>query len=164
MNIPERINQLAKERGISSINELGRIVKIPQSTLATIMIGKTSPRIDTLQQICDGLDITLAEFFMDKQTKQQISNDLFPKLLQIIQAMDLPEEIKVAALQNFNSLTDSQKNEILPQLVKSVYVAEDHVQYEVDGSTKETIDKYKSLPDKHRKALEVIIDSLYKSH
>lgn len=163
MDIVTRINQLCKEKGIESVYELSKITGVRQSTLQHVMAGN-SPRIDTMERICQGLGITIAEFFMDKQVKQQIGADLFPKLLQTIQTMDLPQEIKTAALQKFNSLTDSQKEAILPQLVKSVQFAEDTIRYEVDGATKETIDKYKSLPDKHRKALEVIIDSLYKSH
>lgn len=63
MDIPNRIKELMGKNKITSVNELGRLANIPQSTLATIMLGKTSPRTDTLKQVCDGLGITLADFF-----------------------------------------------------------------------------------------------------
>lgn len=63
VNIPNRIKELMKKNNIASVNELGRIANIPQSTLATIMLGKTSPRTDTVKQICDGLGISLVDFF-----------------------------------------------------------------------------------------------------
>lgn len=165
MDIRSRIIQLCEERGITP-NKLAELSDITQSTLNSIINNPDpNPQHKTIEKICKGLGITLAEFFMDKQVTQQIGADLFPKLLQVIQTMDLPQDIKTAALQKFNSLTDSQKDAILPQLIKSVhFAAEGTIRYEVDGATKETIDKYKSLPDKHRKALEVIIDSLHKSH
>lgn len=164
MDIKSRIIQLCEERGITP-NKLAELSDITQSTLNSIINNPDpNPQHKTIEKICRGLGITMSDFFMDNQVKQQIGADLFPKLLQVIQTMDLPQDIKTAALQKFNSLTDNQKKAILPQLVKSVNVAEDSIRYEVDGATKETIDKYKSLPDKHRKALEIIIDSLYKSH
>ncbi|MBP2656208.1 MAG: helix-turn-helix domain protein [Firmicutes bacterium] len=65
IDIPKRIKELSEKRGLSSINELSRLADIPQSTLATIMLGKTSPRADTLERIASALNVTMAEFFAD---------------------------------------------------------------------------------------------------
>ena len=65
IDIPKRIKELSEKHGLSSINELSRLADIPQSTLATIMLGKTSPRADTLERIVSALNVTMAEFFAD---------------------------------------------------------------------------------------------------
>lgn len=60
--ISSRINELTKERNIS-INELSKRSKIPQSTLANILVRKKNPTIPTLYKICNGLNMSLVEFF-----------------------------------------------------------------------------------------------------
>lgn len=76
MDIPLRIKELINLKGIQSINELGRICDIPQSTLATIMQGKTSPRLDTLERIANGLGSNLLEF-LSNSNENKNSNNLF---------------------------------------------------------------------------------------
>jgi transcriptional regulator with XRE-family HTH domain len=63
MNIPERIKELCDKHGLS-INEFARKSDIPQSTLATIMQGETSPRTETIERICNYFGLTLPEFFL----------------------------------------------------------------------------------------------------
>ncbi|MFI3228475.1 MAG: helix-turn-helix transcriptional regulator [Clostridia bacterium] len=61
--IKNRILVLCGERNIS-INKLANICGLPPSSLKNILYGKSqNPKILTLKLICDGLDITLAEFF-----------------------------------------------------------------------------------------------------
>lgn len=58
-----RILQLCGERNIS-INKLANISALPPSSLKNILYGKSkNPTLLTIKMICDGLDITLAEFF-----------------------------------------------------------------------------------------------------
>lgn len=57
-----RIVELCKERKIT-INKLAIISGITQSTLNNIMHRESSPTISTIKKICDGLEITLVEFF-----------------------------------------------------------------------------------------------------
>ena len=58
-----RIYQLCKERTITP-NALSYSAGIPQSTLKSILNGESkNPGIVTLKKICDGLDITIIEFF-----------------------------------------------------------------------------------------------------
>ena len=58
-----RIRQLCRQRGITP-NALSYLCGISQSTIKSILNGESqNPGIVTLKKICDGLDITLGEFF-----------------------------------------------------------------------------------------------------
>ena len=58
-----RISQLCDERDIS-INRLATICALPPSSIKNILYGKSqNPKLLTIKMICDGLDITLGEFF-----------------------------------------------------------------------------------------------------
>lgn len=61
--IKERILRLCAERDIS-INKLATISALPPSSVKNILYGRSAdPKILTIKKICDGLDITLGEFF-----------------------------------------------------------------------------------------------------
>ena len=61
--IKERILHLCNERDIS-INKLATLSALPPSSVKNILYGRSvDPKILTIKKICDGLDITLAEFF-----------------------------------------------------------------------------------------------------
>ena len=61
--IKERILRLCEERDIT-INRLATICALPPSSVKNILYGRsTDPKILTIKKICDGLDITLSEFF-----------------------------------------------------------------------------------------------------
>ena len=58
-----RIIGLCTERNIT-LNKLSTICGITQSTLNNIVSGRNnSATISTIKKICDGLDITIIEFF-----------------------------------------------------------------------------------------------------
>ena len=62
----ERIINLCKVRGIT-VNKLSTICGLTQSTLNNIVSGRNkSVTLSTLKKICDGLDITIQEFFDDE--------------------------------------------------------------------------------------------------
>lgn len=61
--VRERIAELCEEKHII-INKLANISGITQSTLNNIMSGRNnSTTISTIQKICDGLEITVTDFF-----------------------------------------------------------------------------------------------------
>lgn len=67
MNIGEatklRIQELCKEKKIT-VNRLSTICGITQSTLNNIISGRNNnTTISTIKKICDGLEITIQEFF-----------------------------------------------------------------------------------------------------
>ena len=62
----ERIINLCKTKGIT-VNKLSTICGLTQSTLNNIVSGRNkSVTLSTLKKICDGLDITIPEFFDDE--------------------------------------------------------------------------------------------------
>ena len=61
--VVKRILDLCKERNIT-INKLATISGVTQSTLNNIVSGRNnSPTVSTIKKICDGLDITIVDFF-----------------------------------------------------------------------------------------------------
>lgn len=65
-----RIYELCKERDITP-NALSYMSGISQSTIKSILNGESkNPGIVTIKKICDGLDITLIEFFDTEEYKK----------------------------------------------------------------------------------------------
>jgi len=65
--VAKRILQLCRERGITP-NGLSYIAGVSQSTIKSILGGESkNPGIVTLKKLCDGYEITLAEFFDTKE-------------------------------------------------------------------------------------------------
>ena len=63
--IRDRILHLCSERSIT-INKLATLSALPPSSIKNILYGKSKdPKILTIKRICDGLDITLIDFFND---------------------------------------------------------------------------------------------------
>jgi len=61
--VRNRILQLCYEHHLT-INKLATISGIPPSSIKSILYGKSkNPKIVTVKMICDGLDITLGQFF-----------------------------------------------------------------------------------------------------
>lgn len=61
--VRNRILQLCNECDIT-INGLATICGLPPSSIKNILYGKSlNPKIITIKMICDGLNITLGEFF-----------------------------------------------------------------------------------------------------
>ena len=61
--VKNRILSLCEERKIT-INKLSTEAGVSPSTIKNILYGKSqNPKILTIKIICDGLDITLADFF-----------------------------------------------------------------------------------------------------
>ncbi len=61
--VERRILELCQERNIA-INELANISGISPSTIYSMLNEKSkNPGVVSIKKICDGLDITLKEFF-----------------------------------------------------------------------------------------------------
>ena len=61
--VRNRILALCGEREIT-INKLATISALPPSNIKNILYGKSqNPKLITIKMICDGLGITLGEFF-----------------------------------------------------------------------------------------------------
>ena len=74
--VAQRIIELCQERNIT-INGLANVSAVPPSTLKNIIYGVSkNPGVVTVKMLCDGLNITLEEFF---------NSDLFKNLQQEIE-------------------------------------------------------------------------------
>ena len=61
--VRERILELCRERDIT-VNKLAMISGITQSTLNNIVSGRNnSTTVSTIKKICDGLEISIMDFF-----------------------------------------------------------------------------------------------------
>lgn len=61
--VKNRILQLCGQRNMS-VNKLATLCALPPSSIKNILYGKSqNPKLLTIKMICDGLDITLSEFF-----------------------------------------------------------------------------------------------------
>ena len=61
--VRDRILELCGKKNIT-INRLATISGLPPSSVKNILYGKShNPKLLTIKMICDGLDITLGEFF-----------------------------------------------------------------------------------------------------
>ena len=61
--VRDRILRLCEERGMS-INRLATVGALPPSSIKNILYGKSrNPKLLTIKLLCDGLGITLGEFF-----------------------------------------------------------------------------------------------------
>lgn len=61
--VRNRILELCGQKGIT-INRLAALSALPPSSIKNILYGKSqNPKLLTIKLICDGLEITLGEFF-----------------------------------------------------------------------------------------------------
>lgn len=61
--VKNRILQLCGERNIT-INHLSTLSALPPSSIKNILYGKSqNPKLLTIKLICDGLNMTLGDFF-----------------------------------------------------------------------------------------------------
>lgn len=63
--VVERVLFLCEKQGISRYR-LSQLSGISQSSISNIVKRRSVPNIDTLQKICEGLGITLSQFFADE--------------------------------------------------------------------------------------------------
>lgn len=63
MAVKERILELCSDRNIT-VNKLATISGVTQSTISNIISGRNnSTTVSTVKKLCDGLEISIAEFF-----------------------------------------------------------------------------------------------------
>lgn len=71
----KRILDLCAEHGIT-LNKLSIICGITQSTLNNITSGASrNPTVSTIKKVCDGLDISIIEFFNTEDFKESVLSE-----------------------------------------------------------------------------------------
>lgn len=72
MDINKKIENMRFQRGWS-MYELAQEAGITQSTLSSMIKRGNPPKIDTLECICEAFGITLAQFFMEDERLEMLS-------------------------------------------------------------------------------------------
>ena len=72
--VRERIFELCKQQKLT-INKLGTVCGITQSTLKNIMSGRNGATVITLKKICDGLELNMVEFF-DTEVFRELEQEI----------------------------------------------------------------------------------------
>ena len=63
--VARRIQELCVQRGLA-INALANLCGVPPSTIYSMLNAKSqNPGIISIQKVCDGLEISIREFFDD---------------------------------------------------------------------------------------------------
>lgn len=99
------VDKLIELRDMNHLTNYTLAIKsnLPPSTVANVMNKQTTPQLDTLIAMCNGLEITMAQFFGNDEKYSELSD----------------EEVRVLKLWNF--LDDSQQKiiiSILEQFIK----------------------------------------------
>lgn len=69
MDYLERLRYLMKQRNLSEY-KLSQLSEVPQSTINSLFKKGYLPTITTLESLCNGMDITLSEFFYRPDLKK----------------------------------------------------------------------------------------------
>lgn len=93
MDVLQRILDLRTQRGWTEY-ELAKRADVPQSTISSWYKKHMCPSVATLMKICHGLDITVAQFFLEEE-----------------RAVDLTENQR-RFLDKYNALSDTQKEKL----------------------------------------------------
>ena len=126
MDIVNRINYLMKLRGIDNVWQLAKVSGVPPTTLDGILNKDTrrnGPRIDTLEKICNGLEVSLIDFFNDGvkikeeniMTKYNINETEFLEVLKIYQDKSFME-----ALNYISKLDETTRNILIKAIELSI--------------------------------------------
>lgn len=71
MDAKKRIKQLMEIKNITEYR-LSKLSGLSQSTISNIFVRNTAPTIPTIEAICNGLGITLAQFFADDSDEEPV--------------------------------------------------------------------------------------------
>lgn len=99
MDIAKKITQLRTDRNLT-VNKLANLAGLSQGFVRQIELGEKNPTVESLSLICDALNISLSDFFLETDTQPR--QKLIEKLNQNISGLS-DEEI-VALIKITNSM------------------------------------------------------------
>ena len=104
MDTHERLRELLNERGWTAYR-LAKYCGLSESTVSNLFRRNTLPSIDTLEAVCNGFGITLAQFFAEKEMIE-----VTPELQELIECWKpLTPEQKTAMLQMIRAMSRNGK-------------------------------------------------------
>ena len=96
MDILDKIRRLQGDRGWTDY-KLAQQAEIPIATLAAIFSRKNTPKLDTLQCICNAFGLTLAQFFMEDE-KIEVLSEAEKDMLQVFRKLSLKQQRALIAV------------------------------------------------------------------
>ena len=90
MDILNKIRRLQGERDWSDY-KLAQEADIPLATLSSVFARKTTPKLDTLQCICKAFGLTLAQFFLEDE-KIEVLSETEKEMLQVFRKLSLKQQ------------------------------------------------------------------------
>lgn len=91
--INKRILELCRKKNISQY-ELSKRAGLTQSSISTLMSRGSEPKISTLQKICGGLGMTLAQFFTSEDNFPDLSEEQL-KILGMWETLSPKEKVAI---------------------------------------------------------------------
>ena len=87
MDAKARIRQLMDEKNITEY-KLAKLSGLSQSTISNIFIRNTAPTIPTIEAICNGLGISMSQFFANPSAESPVyltkdQEELFKKWISL---------------------------------------------------------------------------------
>lgn len=98
MDVLEKIRKLQGERDWTDY-KLAQEADISQATLSAIFQRGTPPKVDTLQCICKAFGLTLAQFFLEDEQIEVLS-DMEKEMLQVFRKLSNKQQLALIALLN----------------------------------------------------------------
>ena len=89
MDVGKRIVELRQQRKLTT-NKLANLSGISQSYLREVELGNKNPTVEFLSYICQGLYISLHDFFAAEQC------EIDPFLLEMLKTMNLDQQFRLA--------------------------------------------------------------------
>lgn len=105
----DRIEELYRKKGYTQYR-LAKKSGIHQSSLSTLMNRKSTPNIFTLDKICKGLDVTIAQFFTPSEEYPDLTDEENAVLNMFDSMNDFQKALLFAYLQGMNDANASKKS------------------------------------------------------
>ncbi len=102
--IPKRFNELLEKKGYDKPSDFVKQTGMPKTTVYGLAKGKTSPRVDTIEMICDKLGVSFLEFFdyvKDKKADYSFSMDGAQGFLEIYNDLNTGEKEQLETFARF---------------------------------------------------------------
>ena len=98
MDILGKIRELQGDRGWTDY-KLAQEAEIPVATLSAIFMRKNTPKLETLQCICNAFGLTLAQFFLEDEQIEVLS-DAEKEMLQVFRKLSPKQQQALIAVFN----------------------------------------------------------------
>ena len=96
MDILNKIRRLQGERDWSDYR-LAQEADIPLPTLTSLFTRNSPPKVDTLQCICNAFGLTLAQFFLEDE-KIEVLSETEKEMLQVFRKLSLKQQKALVAV------------------------------------------------------------------